>query len=222
MNADSVRGWAMSLSSGILLAIALLWMYPEMSHASGPFLAGAILLGALGALLAFDRYIYPVCPCCSHGNKRRIAEQPEMLWPLLAGIAIHNMFDGWTAAVATQTPGRAGIGLMIGVLIHKLPESVILGLLIRSATRRNREAFLWSIATSLFLLAGAVPYATSQMFQGRAALLISLTLGAASFLFIGIHTFRNAYSRSGSRFAIGTLLAGFACTAAVQVVLGLT
>ncbi|MDP9053358.1 MAG: hypothetical protein M3N93_03525 [Acidobacteriota bacterium] len=218
MQMERVRGWALSLSSGVLAAIALLWMLPEMGRVSGLPNACSFLFIGLAVLFAIDRFVYPVCPCCTHLSRKPSAggELQRMTWPMLAGICIHNVFDGWTTAVAVEARGATGAGLLAGTLIHKLPESLILGVLLRSATRRSSRAFFMAVFASFFLLVGGIARNFALPFQSGALLMVSLAIAAASFLFIGVHTFRAECSRTGARPAMIFLLAGFGCAAALQ------
>ena len=62
---------------------------------------------------------------------------------LVVGICLHNFLDGWSTQLASATAGNLGIGMLVGNLIHKAPESIVLGILLRSAMERPSTRPFW-------------------------------------------------------------------------------
>lgn len=212
-----------AVSSGILCAVALVWMLPEMGQISGLPFAGIAVGGCLGALFLVDRFIFPVCPCCTHVHHHDSSHgtSVNILLPLMAVICLHNFLDGWSTQLASATAGNLGIGMLVGNLVHKAPESIVLGLLLRSAAQRSMKAAGLSAFASLFLVIGAAAQTYSASLQNTGLLMVSLAFAGAGFLFVGIHMFRVECGRNGKRAATWSLATGFAAAAVLQRVLAL-
>jgi zinc transporter ZupT len=122
---------------GVLVGIGAFWILPEMAAQRGWALAligdSAILL----VLALIDRYIYPICPFCAAGahpgaasdSIRSCRHTIALGWPLLAAGCIHSFFDGWTIAFSRASLS-SGVyaALSWGAVVHKLPESVAIGI----------------------------------------------------------------------------------------------
>ena len=208
-----------AITSGVFCGVALVWMLPEMGQISGWPYAGVAVGGCLGLLFLVDRFAFPICPCCTHGH----LEAPEgaassrLLLPLAVGICLHNFLDGWSTQLASATAGRLGIGLLTGNLVHKGPESVVFGLLLRSATADSRKAVWLAALAGVFLTTGGVAQEYAASFHSAGLFMVSLSFAAAGFLFIGVHLFRAECAQNGRRAAARSLATGFAATAAVEM-----
>ena len=139
-----------------------------------------------------------------------------MVFPLMAGICLHNVIDGWSTQLAAANSGSLGVGLLVGNLVHKAPESIVLGILLRSAARRSSRAFGLAAFASAFLLLGGALESYSETLHKTALLIGSLAVAGASFLFVGIHMFRAESARTGKLAAAASLAIGFVATAALQ------
>ena len=208
-----------SVTSGIFCGVALVWMLPEMGQISGWPYAWVAVGGCLGLLFLVDRFVCPVCPCCTHVHPHSLGHETSsrLLLPLVAGICLHNFLDGWSTQLASATAGRLGIGLLTGNLVHKGPESVVFGLLLRSGTGDSRKAVWLSAFASVFLAAGSAAQAYAASFHSGGLFMVSLSLAAAGFLFIGVHSFRAECAQNGRRAAVWSLATGFAATAVVEL-----
>ena len=128
---------------GLLVGIAVFWILPEMAAQRGwvPSLVGvsAILLVAVW----FDRHVYPICPFCAAGVHADPACRHKITfgWPLLVVGCIHSFFDGWTIALP-QVASSLGpaTALSWGAIVHKLPESVAIGILAARLTSSRSRA----------------------------------------------------------------------------------
>jgi zinc transporter ZupT len=111
--------------------------------------------------------------------------------------------------------------MLVGNLVHKAPESIVLGLLLRSATQRSMKAAGLSAFASVFLVIGAAAQTYSASLQNTGLLMASLAFAGAGFLFVGIHMFRVECGRNGKRAATWSLATGFAVAALLQRALAL-
>ena len=211
-----------AVTSGIFCGVALVWMLPEMGQISGWPYAGVAVGGCLGLLFVVDRFVFPICPCCTHVHPHSSegATSSRLLLPLAVGICLHNFLDGWSTQLASATAGRLGIGLLMGNLVHKGPESVVFGLLLRSATGDWRKAAWLAALSSVFLVTGSVAQEYAASFHSAGLFMASLSFAAAGFLFIGVHLFRAECAQNGRRAATRLLATGFAATAAVELAVG--
>ncbi len=158
------------ISGGLLATVALFALIPETAGEIG-WLA-AIIAAAAGYLLleAFDRAGLPVCPSCSHSH--------GFSGPLVAATAIHAFVDGWGMMTAHGTTVTAVL------LLHKIPEGLALGAILRmSAGRAGRAMALAALAESPTILGGILGLWGSQ----ASWIDYPLALAAGAYLFLGIH-----------------------------------
>ena len=215
---ERMRSEVVAISGGILCGVALVWMLPEMGQISGWNYAGLALVGCLGMLFLVDRFVFPVCPCCTHTDHHRPSSQTQMnvLLPLVTGICLHNFLDGWSTQLASATTGSLGIGMLVGNLVHKAPESVVLGLLLHSVTQKPIKAAGWAVFASVFLVIGGAAQRYTTSFHSQALFMGSLAFAAAGFLFVGIHMSSAECARIGKRAAARSLATGFAAAAVLE------
>ena len=128
---------------GLLVGIAVFWILPEMAGQRGwvPSLVGvsAILLVAAW----FDRHVYPICPFCAAGVHADPTCRPKITfgWPLLVVGCIHSFFDGWTIAQSQVASSLgAATALSWAAIVHKIPESVAIGILAARLTSSRTRA----------------------------------------------------------------------------------
>jgi len=163
-------------ASGLLLAgVALFGLIPELAGEIGwgptLLLAGA----AYGALTLLDMRGYAVCPSCSHGEK--------FAGSLVAATAAHAFIDGWGIA-ASRGLGATGAAITFAIMLHKAPEGLALGGLLRqSAPRASTAAALCAVAEIPTVAGGAVGFwGTPPQWMGYVLAAVS-----GMFLFLGVH-----------------------------------
>jgi zinc transporter ZupT len=208
-----------AMGAGLLFGISLFWMLPEMVEQSGWALsAGALSTGAL-SLWAFDHFIHPICPNCSHHHDHAHCNQPPLhgfALPLLLATGVHSIIDGWTIRVLAPdnfTTAAAAIGLAL----HKVPEGFALGLIARESMKSAAKALLSCAAVECLTLLGAAlePLAdhagVSQFGSSWITGVLALTGG--SFLFLGYHTLHGSRGKPGVIPAFMLTLGGVAAIA---------
>jgi zinc transporter ZupT len=186
-------------SGGVLVLIALFWIIPELAATVGWAVALSLLAGALGAVFVVDRYVHPVCPACAHSHDHDACTTRlhGFAGPLLAGMAVHNLFDGWMLAHGYLHAGEGGNAVTAAVLLHKLPECVAFGVILAASLPSRRTALLLAIATQISALVGASlePATTALGVHWISGL---LAIGCASFLYLGVHALHGAWKRKGA------------------------
>jgi zinc transporter ZupT len=118
---------------------------------------------------------YAVCPSCSHGEK--------FAGSLVAATAVHAFIDGWGIAAA-RSLGAAGAAITGAILLHKAPEGLALGGLLRQSTPRAATAVALCVAAEAPTIAGG-----AVGFWGTPPGWMEFVLAAVSgmFLFLGVH-----------------------------------
>jgi zinc transporter ZupT len=185
-------------SGAVLIGISLFLVLPELSEVFG-WAEGLTLMSA-GFLVLFviDRYIYPVCPACAHShdhvccNTRLHGFAP----PLIAAALLHSLFDGWALAAGQDPAGHNfGHAISLGVALHKLPEGVAFGVILRAALQSPIRAFLWAAITQgIMLLGGLLELATSS-YIGPHWITVLLAIGGGTFLYLGVHAVHGEWKR---------------------------
>jgi zinc transporter ZupT len=225
MRSRRVSGKFTTISAGVMVGVALFWILPDMTQKSGMVHAALTVGVALAALYGIDRFIYPVCPCCTHRERHDAsagAHRPHAsaaggtLIPLVIAICIHNLFDGWTAAVAGYAGTSPGSGIAVGLIAHKIPEAVVFGLMLRAATNRPNVPLFSAGLTGLAILAGGAAHSGLWMLSETIVIATSLALACSSFLFAGAHIFLRQQRHTGTRSAVTPLLLGLFVSAAVE------
>jgi len=162
--------------SGCLLAsVALFGLLPEVAGDIGWVLSLLVAAVGYGLLEAIDRAGVPVCPSCSHSH--------GLSGPLVIGTALHSFVDGWGMTAAHG----AGQALTAVLLLHKIPEGLALGAILRmSAQKRGRALLLAIVAESPTIIGGWIGLRVAQANW----LDYPLSLVAGAYLFLGLHAVR--------------------------------
>ena len=228
MKSRVVSGKFKAISAGVMVGVALFWIFPDLMQRSGLVHAALVITVGVATLCGIDRYVYPVCPCCTRHQHMRIStdschSHPSdvggTLIPLVMAICVHNLFDGWTAAVAGHAGAGPGTGLALGLVAHKIPEAVVFGLMLRGAANRSAVALLNACLTGFAILVGGVVHWSVPTLSKNTVVAISLALACSSFLFFGGHIFVRQLKRDGMRSALAPLLVGvLACVVVEQAI----
>jgi zinc transporter ZupT len=185
-----------SFSGGLLLGVAVFGLLPELSETIG-WPASAALFGAGYLLLmAIDRNVYPVCPSCSHDHDHDSNAIPMLGFaaPLIIATSVHAFLDGWSIATS-QWAGAAGAALPAALTLHKAPEGVALGALLRASAASRLAAFGWCLATESMTLAGALAGLLLAPHVSVRWLHYPLALAGGCFFYLGFHAVHGEWRR---------------------------
>ena len=225
MRSRTLSGKFTAISAGVMVGVAVFWIFPDMTRKSGTVHAALIVGVALTALYGIDRFVYPVCPCCSHAERHgssagshhpKLSGASGALIPLVIAICIHNLFDGWTAAAAGHAGSSPGSGIAVGLIAHKIPEAVVFGLMLRNVTKERIFLLLSVSLTSLAILAGGIAQSRIWMLSETVVIAGSLALACGSFLFAAAHMFLRQQRRAGTGSALLPLVIGLLLSAALE------
>ena len=174
--------------SGVLLAgVALFGLLPELIREAGWLRTLPLVAAGYGILMVLDRRGYAVCPSCSHGQ--------SFAGSLVAATAVHAFVDGW-GLVATQGQGSVSGAIALAILLHKAPEGLALGAMLRASSSSVPVAVgLCFVAELPTILGGAAGLWIPP--PGWIDYLVSLVAG--TFLFLGIHALVPATAPAAER-----------------------
>ncbi len=144
--------------------MSVFWILTEIAFERGWWIALGTVLPIAVVLALIDRYAYPICPFCTQNlhTHGRAACKPfsrravRIAWPLLVVGCVHCFLDGWAIALAPDIVTRASVALSCGVIVHKLPESVAIGVVAARLTSNRNRALAVVGLIQLSLLAGSL------------------------------------------------------------------
>jgi len=207
------------LSAGVLLGVALFGLLPEMVTEQGWLLSLVLFVAGYGLLLLVNRFAYPVCPSCSHDHDHHACESElhGFAAPLVAAAAIHSFLDGWSVATVQLTaPLGLRIAVPLAVALHKLPEGIALGGILRAAVRSRGRALWLAILAESATLAGGVLGLQMGPHLGTRWIMYPLGITAGWILYLAYHAIEEEWRRRGARAAFVSALTGMVSAALIQ------
>jgi zinc transporter ZupT len=203
----------------VLLGVALFGLIPEMAADAGWAATLLLFAGGYGALLAVNRYAWPVCPTCWHDHDHNACatELHGFGWPLALAAALHSFLDGWSIAYAQQAaPPGLRVAVLLAIALHKLPEGIALGGILRAAVRSRAKALAWSAVAEGATLAGGWLGLLLAPRLGTQWTTYPLGLAAGWLAYLGYHAVHEEWKRRGAGPAFVSALSGVAGAAALQ------
>jgi len=206
-------------SAGVLLGVVFFGLLPELVVEIGWPVTGTCFVAGYGLLYWINRHVAPVCPSCAHDHNHESCDAVlhGFAAPMIGASMLHSFFDGWTIATA-QLASHQGIRLAaaLAVALHKIPEGIALGAIVRASVSSRATALFWSVlAEATTLLGGILGLAIAPQL-GTAWITYPLTLAAGWLFYLGAHAVHEEWKRRGPAPAFITALAGAAGAAALQ------
>ncbi|HSM80018.1 MAG TPA: ZIP family metal transporter [Bryobacteraceae bacterium] len=190
---------AIVLLSGIVLAgMSFFWVMPEIAQHFGWM--GGLLWVVVGFLLLWtvNRYLYQVCPSCTHTHDHDhcTSQLHGFAVPLIVASGLHSFMDGWSLGASRQQ-GFEDLQLVFlaGIAIHKLPEGLALGGILRAAMDSPVKTLLGSVLAQSMALAGFAAESVLAPYAGPRWLGIMLGLAGGTFLYLGYHALESVYQQ---------------------------
>ena len=206
-------------SAGVLIGVALFGLLPELAEDSSWPLTLALCAGGYGLLLAINRYAYPVCPTCAHNHDHSgcSAELHGFAAPLIAAAAVHSFLDGWSVAVVQHAvPLGLRVAVPVAIALHKAPEGIALGGVMRAAVTSRGVALLWCLLAEGATLAGGALALALAPHLGSVWTIYPLGLTAGWLVYLGYHAVHEEWRSKGAAPASVSALAGGAAAALIQ------
>jgi len=206
------------LSAGVLLGVALFGLVPELASDAGWAATLGLFAAGYGLLLAINRFAWPVCPTCAHSHDHSVCttELHGFAVPLVAAAALHSFLDGWSVVCVRQAPLGLRVAVPLAIALHKLPEGIALGGILRAAMRRRGLALACCLAAEGATLAGALTGLWLAPHLGSGWTLYPLGLTAGWLVYLGYHAVHEEWKRRGAGPAFLSALTGAAGAAAIQ------
>lgn len=203
-------------SGGLLMGIAVIGVLPELAERHGWGVGAALLAAGVTLLWAVGRYVYPVCPSCSHthDHERCVTVLHGFALPLVVAASLHSLFDGLGIAASQQEHAQGlATAVLAGVTLHKIPEGIALGIMLRASIRSRFAALTWCVAAEACTFLGAVLESAMADRSGVNWVTYPLALAGGSFLYLGFHAVHGEWRRGVPAF--GPALTGVAGAAAI-------
>jgi zinc transporter ZupT len=193
----------LAISGAILIVVSLLGVLPEAAGRCGWMAALFWLAAGFFVLWAVDHFVYPICPACSHEHKHEQYGQElhGFAAPLLIAIGVHSFLDGWGVAISQQGSEFIQIAFLLGIALHKLPEGLAVGAIVRSAMKSHWRSLAASIAAEAMTLAGGAAALGVAARLSASWEAIVLAGAAGTFIYLGYHALEGEIHRrfSGKR-----------------------
>jgi zinc transporter ZupT len=206
-------------SAGVLLGVALFGLAPELATELGWARVLALAGAGYGLLLLIDRYVYPVCPTCAHDHDHSgcEAELHGFAAPLIAAAALHSFLDGWSVATAQLSlPLGLRIAVPLAVAMHKVPEGIALGGILRASVGSRAVALGWCLLAEGVTLVGGAAGLTLAPQLGTRWITYPLGFAAGWLFYLGWHAVHEEWKSRGAGPAFISALAGMAGAAVIQ------
>ena len=210
---------AVPFSAGILLGAVFFGLLPELVAEIGWPATAIFFAAGYGLLFWIGRHVSPVCPSCAHDHDHEQCDNVlhGFAAPMIGASMLHSFFDGWSIAAA-QLASHRGIRLAVAVAIvlHKIPEGMALGAIVRASVSSRSTALFWSIAVEAATLLGGILALAIAPQLGEAWITYPLALAAGWLFYLGAHAVHEEWKRRGPAPAFVTALTGAAGAAALQ------
>ena len=189
----------LAFSGALLILISSLWLIPEAAAHTG--WAVTVLWAVAGFLLlgAIDRFVYPICPACSHTHNHEACATRlhGFAAPLLVAIGLHSFLDGWGLATSQEASEFVRLAFLLGIALHKLPEGLALGAIVRASMASHwKSVAACLIAEAMTVVGGGVAIAVTTR-VGAAFMLLALAAGV--FIYLGYHALEAEFHRRVAR-----------------------
>ncbi len=184
----------LAASGALLIAISLFWVLPEVAAHYGWLVA---VLWVAAGLWVVDHFVYPICPACSHTHDHDGCSAPlhGFAGPLLIAIALHSFLDGWALAASQEGSDFVRLVFLLGIALHKLPEGLALGAIVRASMASHWRSLLACIAAEAMTIVGGVAAFGVAASIGASWVGILLAGAAGTFIYLGYHAIEGELRR---------------------------
>src|SRR6266853_469541 len=108
---------------------------------------------------------------------------PDGCGALQIAAGLHSALDGWSVSAANGS-GHLGTPFVLAIAIHKIPEGLALGVIVRAAMDSRGAALGWCILAESATLAGAALEMVLAPHLGPRVLHALLAIAGGTFLYL--------------------------------------
>jgi len=206
-------------SAGVLLGVVFFGLLPELVEETGWPITAIFFAAGYGLLYWVSRHVAPVCPSCAHNHDHQSCDTVlhGFAAPMIGASMLHSFFDGWSIATA-QLESHHGIrvAVALAVALHKIPEGIALGAIVRASVASRLTALSWSVLVEATTLVGGILGLAVAPQLGTAWIIYPLALAAGWLFYLGAHAVHEEWKRRGPVPACVTAFVGAAGAAALQ------
>lgn len=188
----------LAASGALLIAISLIWIVPELAVRRGWVDAVSWVAAGFAVIWIVDRFVYPICPTCSHSHDHDHCSAPlhGFAAPLLIAISIHSFLDGWALAASEQAADFVRWAFLLGVGLHKIPEGLALGAIVRASLASHWKSLAAGIVAESTTIAGAAAGLGIAAHLGTPWVGVLLGAAAGIIIYLGYHAIEAEFHRS--------------------------
>lgn len=208
-----------AFSAGVLLGVAAFGLLPELAVVSGWPVSILLFATGYGLLIGIDKLVYPICPVHAHDHDHAVcaSELHGFAGPLVLAAALHSFLDGWSVATAQwAAPVGLRVAVPLAVALHKIPEGIALGGMLRASVNSRPQALLWCVLAEGCTLLGGVSGALMAPHLGTTWIVYPLGITAGWVFYLGFHAVHEEWKRRGPAPAFVSALTGVAGAAVIQ------
>jgi zinc transporter, ZIP family len=157
-----VRGAAIGVAAGILLAVAVADLFPEALEQAGTKAAAMWFLVGFAVLFTVE----VVTRGHTHHESGEEHVDHASLTPFVAGLLVHNFVDGAVLAAGREASVEVGTAVAIGIVIHQLPVGLSFAAVVATAARGRERGRAWALVLAAAIPCGAVVVAALPGLEG--------------------------------------------------------
>jgi zinc transporter ZupT len=185
-----------SLGAGTLLGVTLFAILPESAEGLRWWQLLLAFASGYAVFAVISKYIFHVCPACaaSHFDEATTHRFSEIASAMMLALAIHCTVDGLGISAGNHADAGSPVSgqivdfsIILAVCVHKIPEGLALGALLRGAGLETWGIIWRVIAVEGTTLLGGVlgwlvfPHA-SQLW-----IMVALAHAGGGFIFLATH-----------------------------------
>jgi zinc transporter ZupT len=206
-----------SLGAGTLMGVTLFAILPDAVTDLRWWELLIALASGYAVFSVISKYIFHVCPACaaSHFDEATTHRFSEIASAMMLALAIHCTVDGLGISAGNEAHGASVVAgrivnfsIILAVCVHKIPEGLALGALLRGAGLDTRGIVFRVLAVESTTLLGGV--AGWLFFPHASQFWISAALAHAGggFIFLATHAIIGEILKHHKALVLGCFGAG--------------
>ncbi|WP_394750077.1 ZIP family metal transporter [Spongiimicrobium salis] len=180
----------LAFSGAFLLALTIFELFPEIYQNADPKIIGLFIMS--GILLQI--FLEFFSKGAEHGHVHLDSEKANFPWLLFISLSLHSLLEG--------VPIEKHDMLIYGILVHKIPIAIILGIFLLNSKIKKSHAFFFIVLFSLMTPLGSYIAAHFEFIETYRIPLNALVIG----VFLHISTVILFESSEGHSFNLRKLL----------------